>query len=70
MVTKPYVAKEDITTHIAERKIDTVNKIEKSQALNKKIDTSSSNKPDKGRWLDKSRSTQTTDTENTVYEAK
>ena len=43
-----------------------VNKKEKSQASNKKIDTSSSNKYDKGKYLDKSRSTQITDTENPV----
>ena len=66
MRTKPNVAKEAITPPIEKKKIYTVKKIEKSQASNKKVDTYSSNKYDKGKSLDISRSTQRTDTENTV----
>ena len=58
--------KESITPPIAKNNIDTVNKTDKSQASNKKVDTSSSNKYYKGKSLDKSRSTQRTDTKNTV----
>ena len=58
--------KESITNQITKRNIYTVNKIEKSQASNKKVHTSSSNKYDKGKSLDKSRSTQITETENIV----
>ena len=43
------VVKKDITHTIAKKKIDTVNRTDKSQAYNKKIDTSSSNKYDKGK---------------------
>ena len=64
---KPNVAKESITTPISgKKKIDTVNKTEKSQASNKTVDTPKSNKTDTVKSLDKSRSTQITDTENTV----
>ena len=62
MGTKPNVVREAITSPIAKKKIDTVNKTEKSQASNKTVDTSSSNKSDKGKSLDKSMSTQRTDT--------
>ena len=48
------------------KKIDTVTKIEKSQASNKTVDTPKINKTDTVKSLDKSRSTQRTDTENTV----
>ena len=49
MRTKPNVAKEAITPPIEKKKIYTVKKIEKSQASNKKVDTYSRNKPDKGK---------------------
>ena len=52
MGTKPNMVKEDITPPIAEKNIDTVNKLEKSQASNKKVDTSSSNKFGKDKSLD------------------
>ena len=65
MGTNPNVVKEAINTPTAKNQIDTVNKIEKSQASNKKVDTSSSNKYDKFKSLDKSRSTQRTDTKDT-----
>ena len=58
--------KEAITSPIAKNNIDTVKKTDKSQAYNKTVDTYRSNKYDKGKPLDKSRSTQITDTENTV----
>ena len=59
--------KESITPPIlAKKNIDTVNKTEKSQACNKRVYTLSSNKYDKRKSLDKSRSTQRTETENTV----
>ena len=48
------------------KKIDTVNKTEKSQESNKKVDTPKVNKTEKVKSIDKSRSTQGTDTENTV----
>ena len=66
MGEKPNVVKESITPPIAKNNIDTVNKIEKSQASKRKIDRSSSNKSDKCKSLDKSRSTQRTETEDTV----
>ena len=50
----------------AKKKTDTVNKIESSQASNKTLDTSKSNKTDTIILLDKSRYTKRTDTENTV----
>ena len=59
--------KESITPPLSEKKkINTVNKIEKSQAYNKTVDTPKSNKTDKVKSIDKSRSIQRTDTENTV----
>ena len=63
---KPNVVKESITPPITKKKVDTVNKREKSQASYKTVDTPRSNKYDKVKSLDKSRSTQRTDTENTV----
>ena len=48
METKPNVTKVAIIPLIA-KQIDTVNKTDKSQASNKKLDTSSSNKYDKGK---------------------
>ena len=60
------MVKESITPTIGKNNIDTVNKTEKSQASNKKVDTSISNKSDKSNSFDKSRSNQITDTENTV----
>ena len=48
---------------LAKKKIYTVNKIEKSQACNKTVDSPKSNKTDTVKSLDKSRSTQITDTE-------
>ena len=69
--TKPNVVKEAITPPISEKKkIDTVNKTEKSQASNKTVDTPKSNKTDTVKSLDKSRSTQRTDTENTVNKSR
>ena len=66
MRSKHNMVKEAITPPIAKKKIDEVNKTEKSQASNKTtVDKSSSNKSDKGKSLDKSRSTQRTDIENT-----
>ena len=53
MGTKNNLVKEAITPPIVKKKIDTVNKIEKSQSPNKKLDTSSSNKSEKGNhWID------------------
>ena len=66
MGTKTNVVKESRTTPIAKKNIDTFNKTDKSQASNTTIDTPSRNKSDKGRSLDKSRSTQISDTENTL----
>ena len=64
---KPNVAKESITTPISgKKKIDTVNKTEKSQASNKTVDTPRI----KVKSIDKSRSTQRTDTENTVNKSR
>ena len=45
-----------------EKNIDTVNKKEKSQASNKIVDTPRSNKTDKFKSMDKSKSTQRIDT--------
>ena len=59
---------ESITPPISEKKkIDTVNKTEKSQASNKTVNTPKSNKIDTGKSLDESRYSQITDTENKVY---
>ena len=64
---KTNAAKEDITPLMSEKnKIDTVKKTEKSQAYNKTVHTPRSNKTDKANSIDKSRSAQRTDTENTV----
>ena len=61
------MVKAAITPPISEEnKIDTINKTEKSQASNKKVDAHKSNKSDKLKPMDKSRSTQRTETENTV----
>ena len=55
---------ESITPPIStKRKIDTVNKIGKSQASNKKVDTPKRNKTDTVKLLDKSSFTQRTDIE-------
>ena len=62
MGTKPNEVKVTITPPIVKNNIDAVNKTEKSQAYNKKLDTPIRNKSDKGKWLDKLRSTQRTDT--------
>ena len=63
MVTEANVVKEAITPTIAKKKIDTVNKTDKSKASKRKKDkSSSSNKSDKGKSLDKSRSTQRIET--------
>ena len=59
------MVKEAITPPILKNDSDTVNKTEKAQALKKK-DKSSSNKYDNGKSLDKSRSNQITETEDTV----
>ena len=53
-------------SYFRKNKIDTVNKTEKSQASNKTLDKPKSNKNDTVKPLDKSRSTQITDTKNTV----
>ena len=58
MGTKHNVVKGAITPPIAKNKTNIVNKTDKSQASNKKVDTSSRNKYNKGKSLDKSRSTQ------------
>ena len=58
---KPNVVKESITPPLKKKKIDTFNKTDKSQASNKTVDTSRRNKSDKGKSLDKSRSTQRTE---------
>ena len=60
--SKQNVVGESITSPILSKKIDTVNKTEKSQASNKTVDTCKSNKTDKVISLDKSSSTQRTDT--------
>ena len=65
--TKTIVVKEAITPQFtARKKIDRVNKIEKSQASKETVDTPKSNKTDKFKSIDQSRSNQRTDTENTV----
>ena len=60
------MVKEAITSTIAKHNIYTVNKTEKSQAPKGKIYRFSSNKYDKGKSLDKSRSTKITWTEYTL----
>ena len=60
-----------ITSPISEKKkIETVNKIEKSQESNKTVDTFKSNKTDTVKSIEKSRSTQRTDTVNTVDKSR
>ena len=68
---KTNVVKEAITPPISEKKkIDTVNKTEKPQAPNKKVDTPKSNKTDKVKPIYKSRSAQLTDTFTTVDKSR
>ena len=60
---KHNVVKEAITPTIsAKNNIDTVNKTEKSQAFNRTVDKFKSNKTYKVKSIDKSRSTQRTNT--------
>ena len=66
MKKKPKVVKEAITHPITTNKIDTINERDKRQASQSKKDKSTRNKSNKSRSLDKSRSTQRTETENTV----
>ena len=62
--------KEAITPPLsAKKKINAVNKTEKSQASNKTVDTPRSNKTDKAKLIYKSRSTQRTYTESTEDES-
>ena len=62
---------EAITPPISTKnKIDTVNKTEKSKASNKTVDTPKINKTDTVKSLEKSRSTQRSDTENTVDKSR
>ena len=68
--TKPNVVKESITPPISGKKIDTVNRTDRSNASNKTVDTPKSNKTDKVRSIDKSRSTRITDTENKVDKSR
>ena len=69
--TKPNVLKEGIIPPISEKKkIDTVNKTEKSKSFNKKVDMPRSNKTEKVKSIDKSGSTQRTDTENKVDKSR
>ena len=60
MRTEPNMAKESITPSISKKKIDTVNKTDKTKASKKM--KSISNKSDIGKLLDKSRSAQITET--------
>ena len=62
---KPIVVKEAITPPILRNNIKTVKKKEKLQVSKIKIDKSSSNKSEKGKSLDKSRSTKIIETEDT-----
>ena len=52
------------------KKIDTLKKADKTQASNKTVDTPRSNKTNKVKSIDKSRSTQRTETENTVNKSR
>ena len=64
MRTKTNVVKEYITLPISAKKnIYTVNKTDKSRESNKAVDKYRSNKNDKVKSIDKSRSTQITNTE-------
>ena len=58
---KSNVMREAITHPIVKNKIDTVNKTDKSQASKTVKDISFRNESDKSRLLDKSRSTQRTE---------
>ena len=61
------MAEKSITSPVSVKKrIETVNKIDQSQASNKTVDTSKINKTDTAKSIDKLRSTQRTDTVNTV----
>ena len=65
------VFKESNTCPIStKKKIDTVNKTDKSQSSNKTVDTPKPNETYKLKSIDKSRSTQITDTENTVDKSR
>ena len=65
------MANEAITYPIsAKKKIDKVNKTEKPQAPNKKVDTHRSNKTYKVKAIDKSRSTKKSDIENKVNRSR
>ena len=65
--TKTNVVGKAITSTISEKKnINTFNKTDKSQASNKTVDTSKSNKTETFKSIDKSRSTQISDTLNTA----
>ena len=66
MGTKPNVLREYITPPIAKNNIYKVNKTEKPQVSKRKKDKSISNKYDKGKSLDKLRSTQIPETEDIV----
>ena len=54
------------SSYFSKNKIDTFNRTEKSQAYNKTVYTPRINKIDKVKSIDKSRSAQIADTENTV----
>ena len=54
----------------SKNKIDTLNKTDKSQVSNKTVDTPKSNKNDKVKSIDRSRSTQRTDMVNTVNKSR
>ena len=63
--------KEAITPPVpGKKKIDTVNKRDKSKAPNKTVDTPKINKFDKVKSIDKARSTQITDTEKTFDKSR
>ena len=65
------MVKEAITPPISAKKmINTFNKTEKSQASNKTVDTPKSIKTDKVKSIDKSMSTQRTNTENKVDKSR
>ena len=65
MEAKPNVLKEAITPSIEKNNIDTVNKIKNPQASKRKKDKAISNKSEKVKSLDESRSTHRTETEDT-----
>ena len=69
--SKQNVVQESINPPISsKKKIETVNRTEKSQASNKIVDTPKINKTDTVKSLDKSRFTQIIDTENTVDKSR